>query len=174
MPLILAGGVWQWDPATLRGAGPSQRMMEHLLKGIGYVFTRRKLWPYVWGPMVVAAVVFIAISLLARMWLAPVFSDWIGRMGLEALYSGILGQIAFTLLWWLIASMLYVGIAGVLSAFLWERLSREIEILEGTLPEKEARIGCLGVTYDTLIRSGISLFVGIAAFVTGWLCLGIP
>ncbi len=148
--------------------------MEHILRGIGYVTTRRKLWPYVWGPMFVAALVFIGISILARWWLAPIFSDWIARTGLESLTSGILGQVAFTLLWWLIASMLYVGIAGVLSAFLWERLSREIEILEGTLPNPEARIGCAGTIWDTVIRSGISLFVGIAALLTGWLCFGIP
>jgi hypothetical protein len=114
--------------------------MRELIKGIGYVFGERKLRPYVWGPMLLAAFVFLAITVLAYVWLAPAVESWIERIPVLGTVSGWAGPLAFFIFWWFISSILYLGIAGILSSFLWDRLSREVEILEGTLPAQEAKV----------------------------------
>lgn len=147
--------------------------MSHLIKGIRYVFTERRLRPYVWGPMAIAGIVFLAITVLAYFWITPIAQDWIARMGIDRAYGSILGSIAFFVLWWLISSVLYLGIAGILSSFLWERLSLEIERMEGTLPNPEVKVGCGGISYDTAIRAVISVAVALSALFLGWVCFGL-
>jgi uncharacterized protein involved in cysteine biosynthesis len=123
--------------------------------------------------MAIAAIVFIAITVLAYVWLTPVVQSWIESIGSLRAYSSLLGNLAFIVLWWFISSMLYVAIAGILSSFLWERLSVEIERMENTLPTPETKIGCGGTIYDTSIRAFISLFVALSALLLGWLCFGV-
>lgn len=67
---------------------------------------------------------------------------------------------------------LYLGIAGILSSFLWEKLSVEIEKLECSLPETSTSPGVGGVVYDTAIRGALSLLIAILTLATGWLCFG--
>jgi uncharacterized protein involved in cysteine biosynthesis len=143
-----------------------------ILKGMHNVFGERRLRPYVWGPMLVAGIVFLAITVLAYIWLAPWAQDLIGRIPVLSSLSGLLGGLAFLIFWWLISSILYLAIAGILSSFLWERLSREVEIMEGTLPEPEAKVGCGGMVYDTIIRGGVSLVVAVFTLLLGWLFFG--
>jgi len=145
----------------------------HLLKGIRYVFSERKLRPYVWGPMAIAGIVFLAITVLAYVWITPIAQGWIGRVGIDRAYSSILGSVAFFVLWWFISSMLYLAIAGILSSFLWERLSVEVERMEGTMPVPEVKVGCGGMFYDTAIRAVISVVVALSALFLGWVCFGI-
>jgi CysZ protein len=147
--------------------------MQAFLQGAAYVFGEPRLRPYVWRPMLVAAVLFVAITVLAYMWIVPWVQDWIQRMGVEATSSQTLGTVLFFVLWWLISSTLYLGLAGLLSSFLWERLSREIEVLEGTLPDPEVRPGCGAAAYDTILRAGLSLAIGIGIVLLGWVCFGL-
>lgn len=147
--------------------------MFYLLKGIRYVFTERRLRPFVWGPMAIAAVVFVAITVLAYVWITPLAQDWIARAGIDRAYSSLLGNVVFFVLWWFISSMLYLAIAGILSSFLWEKLSIEIERMEGTLPSPEVKVGCGGVFYDTAIRAVISVIVALSALFLGWVCFGV-
>lgn len=147
--------------------------MSHLINGIRYSLTERRLRPYVWGPMTIAAIVFLVITVLAYVWITPFAQDWIARAGIGRAYSSILGNIAFFVLWWLISSMLYLGIAGILSSFLWERLSLEIERIEDTLPNPQVNVGCGGTFYDTAIRAVISVGVALSALFLGWVCFGL-
>jgi uncharacterized protein involved in cysteine biosynthesis len=144
----------------------------HLVRGIGYVFGDRRLRPYVWGPMLAAGAVYLLVTILAYFWLAPWAQDWIGRIPILGYVSGLLGVLAFLIFWWLVSSMLYLGIAGILSAFLWEKLSREIERMEGTLPDPEAKVGCGGIFFDTAIRTGITLVIAFASLLLGWCLFG--
>lgn len=146
--------------------------MGYLLGGMRYVFGEKKLRPYVWGPMLLAAIAFVVITILAYFWLTPLTQDLMARIGLDRAYSWILGEVAFWIIWWLLSATLYLGLAGILSSFLWEKLSREIERLEGTLPNPDAKVGCGGTVYDTAIRAFVSLGVAIATLLLGWLCFG--
>ena len=123
--------------------------------------------------MAIAGIVFLAITVLAYVWITPIAQDWIGRVGIDRAYSSILGSVAFFVLWWFISSMLYLAIAGILSSFLWERLSVEIERMEGTLPTPEVKVGCGGTFYDTSIRAVISVVVALSALFLGWVCFGL-
>ena len=123
--------------------------------------------------MAIAALVFVAITVLAYFWITPLAQDWIARAGIDRAYSSILGSIAFFVLWWFISSILYLGIAGILSSFLWERLSIEVERIEGTLPTSEVKVGCGGTFYDTAIRAVVSIFVALSALFLGWVCFGL-
>lgn len=122
--------------------------------------------------MVLAGAIYIAISILAYFWLAPMAQGWIEGIPLLGNLSGLLGTLAFIVFWWLVSSILYLGIAGILSSFFWERLSREIEILEGTLPSPEAKVGCGGTLFDTAIRGFVSVFVALSTVLLGWLFFG--
>lgn len=147
--------------------------MRELLKGIGYVFGERKLRPYVWGPMLIAGAVYVLITILAYVWLAPLVERWIAGIPILGTVSGWAGPLAFVIFWWLVSSILYLGIAGILSSFLWERLSREVEILEGTLPSPESKIGCGATFYDTALRGIVSVVIAVAAILLGWLFFGV-
>jgi uncharacterized protein involved in cysteine biosynthesis len=147
--------------------------MDHLVRGIRLVFAERRLRRYVWRPMLLAAAIFLAITVLAYLWVTPIVQGWIASVGLGGQMSAILGTVAFVLFWWFISSMLFVAIAGLLSSFLWERLSHEVEAMEGLLPHHEVKLGCGAAVYDTTIRGVLSLFVAVAALLLGWACFGI-
>ena len=123
--------------------------------------------------MAIAAIVFVAITVLAYVWLTPIVQSWIESIGVHRAYSPLLGNIAFIVLWWFASSILYLAIAGILSSFLWERLSLEIERMESTLPVPEVKVGCGGTLYDTTIRAFMSFLVVLSALFLGWVCFGI-
>lgn len=147
--------------------------MGHLLKGMRYVFAEKRLRPYVWGPMAIAGGLFVLITFLAYVWITPWVQDWLSRVGIDRAYSALIGGVAFFVIWWLISMTLYLGLAGILSSFLWEKLSIEVERLEGTLPAESASPGCGGTVYDTILRGILSIFIAIFTLLTGWLCFGV-
>lgn len=146
--------------------------MGHLLKGMRYVFGEKRLRPFVWGPMALAAGLFVLVSFLAYIWLTPMAQELLGRIGIDRAYSALIGNIAFLVIWWLISMTLYLGLAGILSSFLWEKLSVEVERMEGTMPAETARVGCGGTVYDTALRGALSIIIALLTLATGWLCFG--
>lgn len=147
--------------------------MDHILRGMRLVYGERRLRPYVWGPMAFAAGLFVLITILAYFWLTPWVQEWLGRVGIDRAYGALIGGVAFFIVWWLLSMTLYLGLAGILSSFLWERLSVEIERMEGALTAEPSKVGCGGTAYDTILRTGLSLLIAVLTLATGWLCFGV-
>jgi len=137
------------------------------------VFGERRLRPFVWGPMALAGGLFALISIAAYFWITPWVQEWLSRVGIDRAYGALIGGIAFVVIWWLISMTLYLGLAGILSSFLWEKLSLEIERMEGFAPAESSKVGCGATIYDTILRAIFSLFIAVLTLATGWLCFGI-
>lgn len=153
--------------------------MRHILEGIALVFRERKLWPFIWKPMLLAAAVYIAIVVVGAAAIVPVFESVLGRFGMDppdasreqSIMAGI-AYVFYGLMLWFFSGILFLAISSIFSSFIWEKLSSEVDEHFGFPSEiAKHRLGTLAL--DSAVRLAISMFVMIGSLLTGWACLGI-
>lgn len=103
----------------------------------------RRLWQYALKPQLITAAIFFVLLLIA--WLlvvAPIQSSLANLLPgkeSEATMGALRGVSYFVVfgMWLILAALLYIAVATMMSALLWERLSLEVEtILYGDGPSK--------------------------------------
>lgn len=122
-----------------------------------------RLWSYCWKPLLAALAVYVALG--AGVWLLVV-PLLIRRLpwgsGAEWL-AGILVSLLILALWLLLFSYAFVLLSSLFSSFLWDRLTEQVEILDGggapavPLPRS-------ALILDALKRLALALCVGMLAF----------
>ncbi len=132
-------------------------------QGIRLVLSVPRLWSYCWKPLLAALAVYVALG--AGVWLLVV-PLLIRRLpwgsGAEWL-AGILVSLLILALWLLLFSYAFVLLSSLFSSFLWDRLTEQVEILDGggapavPLPRS-------ALILDALKRLALALCVGMLAF----------
>lgn len=156
--------------------------MAALLRGVWLVLVSKRLWPYVFIPLLLAALLYAGIFFGGLYWLIPLLKDRIAGDGLIGTVVGWLGNLLWIAVCALFANLTFVGVIGLFSALFWDSLSAKVEeIVFGSVPRSSA--GCGLLLWDAAARIGISAmlfvvglvlspFCGISiAVTTGLLCL---
>jgi uncharacterized protein involved in cysteine biosynthesis len=146
--------------------------MRYVLAGLGMVFSKRRLWPYVWGPMVAGAAVWAGIVVLGWLFVVPALSRWIDSWGLGGIWGALLANAVYAASWVLLSGVVYLSLVGVLSSILWDRLSAEIERELGREAVAE-RLGCGAIAADAVYRALFSCAIAAACLIVGLCTLGL-
>lgn len=138
--------------------------MRFIVRGLRLVSSDRRLWPYIWKPMAAAGVIYVAILAIAYRLIVPAIEGVLRDRGLPEFFAAI----GFWLLAFFVSAMLYIGIAGVLSSLLWDKLSLEVErSVYGDAPVHD--IGCAGNATDALGRGAFAIALTILSLIFGCL-----
>jgi uncharacterized protein involved in cysteine biosynthesis len=133
----------------------------------------RSLRRYIIGPLLASGAVFLILLILAYFLFVPPLAAGMARLGLSAEQSSLLGTATFLFLVVFVSGVLYIAIAGFLSALLWDRLSLEVEkrtvgsAPEGSLSKSE-------VLADSFVRLLFSVAFGLIGTCCGWILFAIP
>jgi CysZ protein len=141
--------------------------MGSLLRGFACMSKRPTLWAYAWGPVILTALLYIGLLVVAQVSLRPL----IDRLAPDDIpwLSGlpIIGGIALFLLWLIGANFVVIAISSLFSGLLWGKLSHAVESdIYGDAPD--VRLGCLPQIKDALLRLIQAFLAVIAVIVFGW------
>jgi len=136
------------------------------------VASEPKLWPYVWKPMLWSLVIFLAVLISGGFVVVPWAESLAKSWGVAEFVGGAVGVVLYVVFWWFAAGIVYLGIAGLLSSVLWDRLSLEVEELVGSPPSGKGP-GCLAAFLDTLYRLPFTVVIVFLSVVLGWACFGL-
>lgn len=152
--------------------------MLFVARGIALVFGNRRYWPFVAKPMLASTVIFFAIIVVGYTLLVPWGSARLEHLGLNGPISEATVRIAYLVLWWFLAGIVFVTMAGLLSSVLWDRLSeREVDPTPPNLSTnfKEWLLDALPRTgFACLIFCGTTCFfwlLPVGIVLASWLCL---
>lgn len=156
--------------------------MQHIFRGIKMVFGSKKMWPYIWKPLLLSAGIFLAVVLLGFAIIVPVaaslFEGWLSWL------SGIGAAVLWGVIWFFAAGPFFISVSAMVSSFAWDGLRREVEeeVLQGRSAEHEMEPANMIV--DACVRVPLSLFFSLivlivtplsfglfGAFIAGWLGL---
>ena len=144
--------------------------MEFVFRGFKLLMGDRRLWPYVWKPMLISGAIFLGIVALGYVFLVPRIADVLEWMKVPESFARGAGIVIYAVLWWFAAGVVYLGLAGFFSSLLWEKLSLEVERkVRGFAPE--SRIPLPIVLLDSFSRMIFSVGIAIAALLFGFWCM---
>lgn len=101
--------------------------MGFVARGFQLVYGHKRFWPYVWKPLMLSILIFIAIFAIGYATIVPWVTSAASRFGLNDTVGGGIFRILYLVIWFFIAGGLYSTLAITLSAFTWEKLSHQIE-----------------------------------------------
>ncbi len=146
--------------------------MRYVALGLRRVIEDRRLWPFVWKPMLWAAAIFAGAIVGGFVLFVPLIEGLLSRWDLLPQVGFGVGSILYAVAVWVFGGVLYLSLSGVLSSLLWDRLSMEVErSVRGTASLQS--VGCGGTLWDTVLRGAFSLFIAVGAFVFGCCTFGI-
>jgi uncharacterized protein involved in cysteine biosynthesis len=140
--------------------------MNYLVEGARLVYRERELWTYVWRPLLLSSLIFIAIVALGLVYIVPQLAALGERFGLGD-FAGTAALVAYGIFWWFASGVVFVAISSLFSSFLWDRLSLRVEqIARGGGPE--AKLGCSTSAADSAMRLMFSMFICFGTVLCGW------
>jgi uncharacterized protein involved in cysteine biosynthesis len=146
--------------------------MRYVWDGVRLIAGKPALWPYVWKPMALGAAVFAAVLCLAWFLVAPFIQGLVAGWGAPGWLGGVLAAGVYLAALFFFGGTIYLGLCGLLSAFLWDKLSLEVEKLVSERPP-QARLSFWVLCGDAIPRCVFSGLVAVSAFACGWLTFGI-
>lgn len=130
------------------------------------VYGDPKMRRYVSGPLLVAGLLFFAAMIGGYFVIVPPIAEWIRSWGVPGFVSDIGLFLLYATVWVVFSGAIFVTIVGSISAFLWDRLSLEVEErVRGVAVRKDPALPM--VMLDSVVRilfavvlSGMALFLG--------------
>ncbi len=131
--------------------------------------------------MAISALILLTIMGLGYWLIVPWGDRTLTQWGLGSWVGGALLRIGYAILWWFLAGIVFAAISGLLSSFLWEKLSFEIE-KEVSANPPEHRLTKGELITDTLTRGIFALAIFFftcgcfwlplaGVLLAAWLCL---
>lgn len=150
--------------------------MQFVLDGIRIVWGHKDLRGAIWKPLIVAAILFLAINIGGYYLAKPYLEYWVAQAA-EKLpflkdYISTTAFILYRVLWFFISLPIYLAIASFCSAWLWEKISIRVEEIRFGHAAK-SNLGCGMMLADAFYRLGFAFVLSVLMFVTGWLFFGI-
>ncbi len=137
--------------------------MNYVARGIALVFGQRRFWPYIWRPWLLSAGIFVAIVVLGLAVAVPLGTMALSSMGVATWLGGSTIIVAYGVALWFLAGIVFTSLTGIMSSFLWEKLSLEVErTVRADAPQSSLENSAL-IT-DSLIRMSFAtlIFCGTA------------
>lgn len=103
--------------------------MEHVFEALRLIGRNRKLWRYIVQPLLVSAGVFLLVVLAGYFLIVPPLSHLLTNWGLAPNASSVIGFLAYAVVWFFVAGIVFIAIASFFSSMLWDKLSKEVEEL---------------------------------------------
>ncbi len=156
-------------------------IVQFIVQGLALVFGQQRFRPFIWRPMLISGVVFLAIVMIGYWLIVPMGDRFLVSRGLDSWIGGTLIRVGYAVIWWFLAGVVFASIAGLLSSFLWDNLSLEVERSVRPDPPHQ-KLGAGDLVVDTASRGVFALFIfgfTCACFwlppagilLAAWLCL---
>lgn len=146
--------------------------MRHILGGARLVFSDPGLRPFVWRPMVSAGIVYVLVLVVGIAVAIPAAGSFAEKMGVVRFVGEAVAVLVVLTGWVLAAGVAYLALAGLMSAFAWDRLSAEVERrATGTVVGRTPHVG--RVLWDASLRLPFSLALVAGTALLGWACFGV-
>src|SRR5687768_8804287 len=101
--------------------------MKYIVQGYLMVYGDARMRRYISWPLFVAGVLFLAAMIGGFFVVVPPLAKWIGDWGVPGFLSDIATFLLYATVWLVFSGAIFVTLVGSISAFLWDRLSLEIE-----------------------------------------------
>lgn len=154
--------------------------MRYVMQGASLVFGRNRLWPFVWKPMLVGGLIYFLMVAIGFATVPNLFVNLMRQTGLDqilpgddALVARTIGAIAYGVVLWFASGVLFLTFTTIASAFLWEKLSIEVERERGVLDPVTFKHSVATVVLDGGLRFVLALAITILGILVGWACFGI-
>jgi CysZ protein len=135
-----------------------------LLRGLQLLVSNPRLWPLCIKPMLWALTGYVGLGALAWWLIVPRVAGWMGSLGVGGGLTEAALSLALGLLWLWLFPVLFVGISGAFAGFFWDRLSLEVERLDGAEPPTVS-LPLRAVVIDSLVRLVVALVVTVIALI---------
>ncbi len=136
------------------------------------VYRDRSFWPYLAGPLLGAAIVYVLLLALGFAVLVPMAARAAESFRVVSWLSWGGSTVVFGVLWALASGPVFLAFAGIFSGLTWDRLSRRVEErLTGRVVDQTAGLVRVGV--DTALRSVTALVFALAILLFGSLFFGL-
>lgn len=141
------------------------------MEGARMVFGDRRLRAYVVRPMLLGALAFIVVIVVAYLITVPLMSGLADRLGAGS-FAQAIATVAFVVTVILLSGSLYLAIVSLLSGLLWDKLSLMVEREKmGTAPE--ASYSSSQAWSDSIRRAMLAGLAGVTALCCGWPTAGV-
>lgn len=144
----------------------------YFVRGLNLVTQNRELWSTIWKPWLISALLFFAILIGGFLLWVPIAGNLAERWGVTRIVGTSIGTAVYAVVWWFVSGVVYLGLTGLASSLLWDKLSQKIELFErGVFARSAPSFGWQ--VYDTLIRLPFTIFIVFGSLLFGWFCFGI-
>jgi uncharacterized protein involved in cysteine biosynthesis len=101
--------------------------MRSFLEAFRLIAGTPRLWRYIVQPLLVSALIFVAVVLLGYFLLVPPIASLIASWGVPLGASNFVGIVVYAIAWFFVAGIVFISLVTLTSSFLWDRLSLEVE-----------------------------------------------
>ncbi|MCW5936078.1 MAG: EI24 domain-containing protein [Fimbriimonadaceae bacterium] len=159
------------------------REMPTMLRAFLLVYQDRTLRSYVWRPLLFSALAYLALLLAGFAVLVPWLAHLAETSGLPGAVGWIGGTVVLGVAWFFLSGPIFLVMANLFSAFLWEPLSRRVEErlygrAEGAAPTWPMLLQDLAFRMPTTVMAALAVAVFgtgcfglVAVVVAGWMGL---
>lgn len=125
-------------------------------QGLKILINNKDLWPFVWKPLLWAAIFYLLLLLIGIFYLVPIITDRIPSPSWLSDWLRMGGTVLFIILWMMFSNAIFLALSAGFSSLLWDRLSTAVEKKAfGSAPNYP--MGCITIVYDSLLRILFSL-----------------
>jgi uncharacterized protein involved in cysteine biosynthesis len=146
--------------------------MRYLVEGARLVFTDRTLWPYLWRPMLLGGAIYL-VFLIAGFLTVPKIADWVMDVfrvqdGTARQAGNLIAYLGYALLLWFISGAIFLTGSTLVSAFMWEKLSIEVEERLGNPNPATWKVPIATMAVDGGLRFVLAMTMTILGLLCGW------
>lgn len=131
----------------------------------------RSMWRYVLVPMLWSLLLYATIVVGGYFAIVPILETWIKQVGAGE-YARVVGSGVYLVLWIFLSGTVFLSVAGIMSSFFWDGLSKKVEIkVYGSVQELKHTLPIVFV--DAVGRMFFSCFIAVFSLLLGFCCFGI-
>ncbi|MCW5938551.1 MAG: hypothetical protein KF884_06620 [Fimbriimonadaceae bacterium] len=146
--------------------------MPWFFRALRLVTREKSLWGYIAAPLAAAMTAYLAL-LIGGYFLFAALLNWAASsLGIQPPVAWAAAGVLVLVLWIFVSGPVFVGLASVASAVVWEKLSSKAEgLVYSDPPSHRLRLG--QVVLDLVLRGMVTVFLSLVVLVLGWFGLGL-
>jgi uncharacterized protein involved in cysteine biosynthesis len=146
--------------------------MAWFFKALRLVVSERSLWGYIVGPLSVALAAYAAVLVAGYTFFAALLGWAAARWGVQPPFAWAAAGVVVLVLWVFVSGPVFIGLASVSSALVWDKLSLQAEgLVRADPPQIRLRFG--QVAADLALRGTATVVLAMAVMLFGWFGLGL-
>jgi uncharacterized protein involved in cysteine biosynthesis len=146
--------------------------MPWFFRALRLVTREKSLWGYIAAPLAAAMAAYLILLVGGYFFFAALLNWVAAALGIQPPFAWAAAGVLVLVLWIFVSGPVFVGLASVASAVVWEKLSLRAEALVYSDPPcQKLRLG--QVALDLVLRGTVTVFLSLVVLVLGWFGLGL-